>query len=90
MYNIERSQGASQIRQFCHDAAKKHGLDFERVYWSFEVSKPPQPDCHILMIETNTNDTEVAHFTRAEIEAYPSGRETEQANKKIISAIERL
>lgn len=86
---IEQSEGAKQIQQFCYEAANNRGLALECVYWSFDITVPPEAERHILNVVGKTGTTEVA-FSRADIEAYPSGHNTEKMNKKVSSAIEGI
>lgn len=86
---IEQSEGAKSIQQFCYDLAKRRGLVLKSVDWAFDLSSPSESE-HILTITGRTDGAAEVTFSRTDIESYPSGRNVKKTNEKVSKAIEEL
>jgi len=84
-WQVETSEGAKKIQQYCQDEAKNLGLDLERMSWSTDLVS--QNEKYILTIIAKTGTTEIT-FSREEIEDYASGRGLQKTSEKIRRTLE--
>jgi hypothetical protein len=86
---IEETEGAKRITELCRQAATKRGLVLQDTAWATDIVALPGGERHILTIVAETGIAEVS-FTRADVEAYPSGQNSVKTSEKIVKAIEGI